>query len=174
MSEDRYYIEKRYNSYDGVVVKTPHWVVLDRNNDRFNQTHEPKKRKAKMLCDSLNKIEQLEKDKAELVGLCEAAGCPSCNGDGAYYDNHGEVCQCQWCYELAKHKGESDMKELSDKQLRAMDKEVTIGFNGDDVEISVFVYREGRKGMQHCLKIPKTHIDALMIGMMTFVRETGI
>ena len=51
-------------------------------------------------------IEQLEADKAELVGLCEAAGCPSCNGDGAYYDNHGEVCQCQWCYELAKHKGE--------------------------------------------------------------------
>lgn len=71
MSEDRYYIEKRYNSYDDVVVKTPHWVVLDRNNDRFKQTHEPKKRKAKMLCDSLNKIEQLEKDKAELVKALE-------------------------------------------------------------------------------------------------------
>ena len=25
--------------------------------------------------------------------------CPDCNGSGAYYDNMGGVCQCQWCYE---------------------------------------------------------------------------
>ena len=66
------------------------------------------------------------------------------------------------------------MKELSDKQLQAMDKEVTVGLNGDDIDISVFVYREGRKGMNHCLKIPKTHLEALVLGMMTFVKESGL
>lgn len=33
--------------------------------------------------------------------LLEAAQCPQC-GDksGAYYDGNGQVCQCQWCYEV--------------------------------------------------------------------------
>lgn len=26
--------------------------------------------------------------------------CPNCNNDGAYYDNYGQVHQCQWCYEM--------------------------------------------------------------------------
>jgi len=34
-----------------------------------------------------------------LVTLLEMAVCPTCNGDGAYYDGMGNVCQCQWCYE---------------------------------------------------------------------------
>ena len=41
------------------------------------------------------KIEQLQ-------ALVRAARCPCCNGDGAYYDNYGEVCQCQWCDEVNK------------------------------------------------------------------------
>ena len=40
---------------------------------------------------------------AELDGLLKAAACPQCgvNKDGAYYDNMGQVHQCQWCYEVA-------------------------------------------------------------------------
>jgi len=30
----------------------------------------------------------------------EKGYCPQCgDGSGAYYDNNGQVCQCQWCYE---------------------------------------------------------------------------
>jgi len=35
----------------------------------------------------------------ELLSLLECAACPQCDGSGAYYDSHGEVYQCQWCYE---------------------------------------------------------------------------
>lgn len=39
----------------------------------------------------------------EAKQLLTAANCPGC-GDksGAYYDNYGEVCQCQWCDEVSK------------------------------------------------------------------------
>ena len=39
---------------------------------------------------------------AELEDLLNAAACPNCGParTGAYYDNYGEVCQCQWCYEV--------------------------------------------------------------------------
>ena len=39
-------------------------------------------------------------------GLIKAAKCPCCDGGGAYYGNMGEVCQCQWCYEAARIRGE--------------------------------------------------------------------
>lgn len=35
----------------------------------------------------------------QLGSLLEMAKCPNCDGQGAYYDNMGEVCQCQWCHE---------------------------------------------------------------------------
>ena len=35
----------------------------------------------------------------QLQALVRAARCPCCDDTGAYYDNMGEVCQCQWCYE---------------------------------------------------------------------------
>ena len=38
----------------------------------------------------------------ELLELLEIAACPQCDGSGAFYDNHGEVCQCQWCDERKK------------------------------------------------------------------------
>ena len=50
---------------------------------------------------------------AELEGLIVAAQCPCCNGDGAYYDGNGEVCQCQWCYET------EDIKKRYFEQLRS-------------------------------------------------------
>jgi len=39
-----------------------------------------------------------------LEGLLKVAACPNCgiNKDGAYYDNMGKVCQCQWCHEVAR------------------------------------------------------------------------
>lgn len=49
---------------------------------------------------------QAEIDKA--IELLDAAVCPCCDKSGAYYDNDGGVCQCQWCAEVEalKHKGE--------------------------------------------------------------------
>jgi len=38
----------------------------------------------------------------ELAGLLKAASCPNCNGDGACYDNMGDIHQCQWCDETEK------------------------------------------------------------------------
>jgi len=48
------------------------------------------------------KIDQLEAQVKELEGLLKVASCPQCgpNKDGAYYDNMGEVHQCQWCHEV--------------------------------------------------------------------------
>ena len=41
-----------------------------------------------------------EESKLEAVrGLLQMADCPQCNGDGAFHDGHGQVHQCQWCYE---------------------------------------------------------------------------
>ena len=45
-------------------------------------------------------IDKDEQHIAELKSLLSVAKCPCCNGDGAYYDGMGEVCQCQWCYEV--------------------------------------------------------------------------
>ena len=38
----------------------------------------------------------------ELLKLIDAAVCPCCDKSGAYYDDMGEVRQCQWCHEVAK------------------------------------------------------------------------
>jgi len=46
---------------------------------------------------------------AEAMVLLNAANCPCCDGSGAYYDNMGDVCQCQWCYEV---------KELNKKIIK--------------------------------------------------------
>ena len=48
---------------------------------------------------------QTEIDKA--IKLLDAAFCPCCDKSGAYYDNDGGACQCQWCAEVEdlKHKG---------------------------------------------------------------------
>lgn len=38
-------------------------------------------------------------DIDRLKSLLNEAKCPCCDGGGAYYDGHGSVAQCQWCYE---------------------------------------------------------------------------
>ena len=51
--------------------------------------------------------EDAERRIKELEKLLNAAVCPCCDGDGAYWDNMGEVCQCQFCDDrskLLKHK----------------------------------------------------------------------
>lgn len=35
-----------------------------------------------------------------LTGLLGLALCKDCGGSGSYFDCHGNVCQCQWCYEV--------------------------------------------------------------------------
>lgn len=66
-----------------------------------------------IACRSLNYIKHLEShynnSKSmqvkynEALTLLNVADCPQCKDkSGAYYDNYGEVCQCQWCYEVSK------------------------------------------------------------------------
>lgn len=47
-------------------------------------------------------IEELEQFNLEAIKLLDVAICPCCDKSGAYYDNNGEVCQCQWCYEVSR------------------------------------------------------------------------
>jgi hypothetical protein len=44
-------------------------------------------------------VNELQAAKIDAVRLLDAALCPCCDKSGAYYDNYGEVQQCQWCYE---------------------------------------------------------------------------
>ena len=48
-----------------------------------------------------NEIDRLKAENANLKALIKAADCPCCDKSGAYYDGHGEVCQCEWCYEYS-------------------------------------------------------------------------
>ena len=44
---------------------------------------------------------RLREALTEAKALLDAADCPQCREkSGWYYDNQGEVCQCQWCYEV--------------------------------------------------------------------------
>ena len=45
-------------------------------------------------------IVRLTKLITKSLGLLDVALCPSCDNSGAYYDNYGEVTQCQWCHEV--------------------------------------------------------------------------
>ena len=65
----------------------------------------------KLICDYAEHF----KNKSEALSkLLEKAVCPCCDGSGSYYDNMGEVCQCQWCYE--KNLLITTGDEVSDKQ----------------------------------------------------------
>ena len=57
---------------------------------------------SKMNLNQSKTIAALQSRVKELVGLLKVSSCPQCgpNKDGAYYDNMGEVHQCQWCYEV--------------------------------------------------------------------------
>ena len=58
------------------------------------------------------KLQQADKDKAELIALISVARCPACDGSGSIphqvQEDEWEAEQCQWCYEVeaiaAKHK----------------------------------------------------------------------
>jgi len=54
---------------------------------------------SKASVSSMEKVQKLQAKVERLKGLLNEAKCPCCDGGGAYYDNMGEVCQCQWCYE---------------------------------------------------------------------------
>ena len=50
----------------------------------------------------------------DAIKLLEIAKCPICGGGGAYYDDYGYICQCQWCDEksnlLAATKEKEEIK----------------------------------------------------------------
>lgn len=48
------------------------------------------------------RVKELEQFYLEAIKLLDAAICPCCDKSGAYYDNNGEVCQCQWCDEVSR------------------------------------------------------------------------
>lgn len=63
--------------------------------------------------------ESLQREKADLVGMLGAIPkdyCPQCeDGSGAYYDNMGEVSQCQWCDIRDKALADTPAKELGEE-----------------------------------------------------------
>ena len=50
----------------------------------------------------------LKQAKIDAVRLLDAALCPCCDKSGAYYDNYGQVQQCQWCYEVEQLKEQGE------------------------------------------------------------------
>jgi hypothetical protein len=46
----------------------------------------------------------MQQARINAVRLLDAAACPCCDKSGAYYDNYGQVYQCQWCYEVEQLK----------------------------------------------------------------------
>lgn len=52
--------------------------------------------------------QEVERLKVEAIKLLDAAVCPCCDKTGAYYGNHGELCQCQWCDEVKKLREQGD------------------------------------------------------------------
>ena len=61
---------------------------------------------------TLNLIMELKQKVEQLQALVSAARCPCCDDTGAYYDNMGEVCQCQWCYEKGRLAPPEDKKGI--------------------------------------------------------------
>jgi|TARA_R110000803_G_scaffold62928_1_gene123359 hypothetical protein len=57
---------------------------------------------SKYALENYEYIKGLHKRIAELEALIDVAICPNCDKSGAYYDGYGEVCQCQWCDEVAQ------------------------------------------------------------------------
>ena len=48
----------------------------------------------------VQRIAELNLRVMKMSELLNAAVCPCCDKSGAYYDNMGEVHQCQWCHEV--------------------------------------------------------------------------
>jgi len=46
-----------------------------------------------------SEIDKRDAEIERLKVLLTLATCPACDGSGVYYDNYGELEQCQWCYE---------------------------------------------------------------------------
>ena len=76
--------------------------VENRLNTQITQSAIRLKAGEKQLQEYQEWVDSLEKRIAELEALIDVAICPNCDKSGAYYDGYGEVCQCQWCYEVAQ------------------------------------------------------------------------
>lgn len=60
--------------------------------------------------------------------------CPNCNNDGAYYDNYGNVHQCQWCDEMPHSRYNQDKaKQSVDMLIAELDELIDIGSRGEYV-----------------------------------------
>jgi len=75
------------------------WPMIDFKRDTIQEI------RRKMSERTNEVIIEMYKEKSKLdeaKDLLNAANCPCCDKSGAYYDGHGEVCQCQWCDEVSK------------------------------------------------------------------------
>ena len=52
-----------------------------------------------MVEDKIGIVVDLECKVRELEALLKIAKCPCCDGSGAYYNGHDQICQCQFCDE---------------------------------------------------------------------------
>jgi hypothetical protein len=92
---------------------------------------------------------------SKAIELLQVASCPCCDGSGAYYDNHGGVCQCQFCYERkqaidalqAPQPVVPEVRVLSRDEARLAlwraIQEVVVGNPTDDKLILENLYRSG-------------------------------
>jgi len=75
--------------------------VIKQITARREDQHRIKKLEAEKL-DLLRDLSISIEHNEQLLALVRAARCPCCDDTGAYYDNMGEICQCQWCYEKGR------------------------------------------------------------------------
>src|SRR5690554_1047259 len=78
------------------VTKT--WSIPLENKVRWLERRE----RLEEILTLRQRVQELEQLYSEAIKLLDAAVCPCCDKSGAYYDNNGEVCQCQWCDEVSR------------------------------------------------------------------------
>ena len=76
-------------------------INSDRDNTSSIQQRWRKEDEFNELVSPANILPFLESYE-ELLVLLKVSACPICDGQGAFYDGHGQVCQCQFCDERAK------------------------------------------------------------------------
>lgn len=80
------------------ISHTEVWSVPLSNKPRWLERRE----RLEEITTLRQRVQELEQFNLEAIKLLDAAICPCCDKSGTYYDNNGEVCQCQWCDEVSR------------------------------------------------------------------------
>lgn len=57
---------------------------------------------SQMIAIRVSALTEILESYEELLALLKVSACPCCDGQGAFYDGRGQVCQCQFCDERSK------------------------------------------------------------------------